>query len=237
MTLTDSEKMRNWWPNAKPFDGSATLYWRFDYEGRNQSWENSERPLWDKFARQIDGTKIESIIDFGAGHGKLSKYLVGKRVVKEENITCIEPNAVLVSRIRESLPQARILLGDVSIIRNTVEEFGKPDLIMANMVLNHIITSDYVKLLELVGELLNPQGIFAYVIPNPTLEELGTDLVENRNQRVLEKRAPWGGTTDYHHRSSQFQLLHMKKVGLKSKRIVMDTYAGRALFVGAKSTT
>ncbi len=211
MSSSRLEKLKYLWPDRDIFQGSARTYIRFS-EKHNLPWNNLEKWLWVYTFRGFNSqTKF---LDFGAGAGKLTR-IAAMTTINPKNIVALEPNPILRGHIRDKFPFASTLETATNLSSQLKDHGGKRHLIAANMVFNHIDHESLVPtLVELYGA-LNPSGYLAMVIPHPEHKAWKFGR-ENRDTWAEEEEAPWGGYTEYHHRSLDMYQKILEGLGFQS---------------------
>lgn len=196
------ETLHRLWPDRKPFQGAATAYIRF-CESEPPSWKDLEEPTWKLFFKLPDlDLQDMRILDLGSGTGRVIDLAI-KSGAKKENILALEPNPIMADYIRQK---------GYYTIKDSAENLIIPfmqaeqlDMITANMVLNHFPTEDYERFTQIVHGVLKPDGGLIYIVPHPGNKACKHDFDYYDNYRVIEEKAPWGGYTQYHHRSVEYQ--------------------------------
>ena len=210
--MNEFDKLRKLWPNRQIFQGSAWAYIRY-CESRRLPWEGFEKPLWKAFLRELN-LKEASVLDIGSGTGRLVDLLIEERA-KPENIFILEPNPILVNFLFERKLGVGCIRDSSCNLDNPVAQHLEADLVTANMVVNHLPTTDFDKLVKDIAGVLKLDGIFAYMVPNPYWKEMRYSLDKSDNSSVVVEDAPWGGLVEYHHKSEAYQRKILENSGFK----------------------
>lgn len=192
------------WPDRGIFQGSARAYVR--YASKPQPvWEYVEKPLWEHvFSNFLPGTKM---MDIGAGSGKL-EYVATKESARgkffQKDILTLEPNPILANELKNQFPSVRCRRTFGASFFGTRWENGF-DLIVSNMVINHLDAPSFAGMFRFVMSHLRRDGIFAFTVPDPLMKarKFYPDSPW-RDEFTAEEKVPWGGVTKYHHRSVDF---------------------------------
>lgn len=173
-------------------------------------WLQEEQGLWNRLIEDINttGPPIGTIMDVGAGLGKLSFLLSDQLNVPYSRVYAIEPDSLLFETAIND-----ITLKGINFISTTIETLdirlikSGVDLIGANMVMHHLDDCMFLEAMSTLLEVLNPSGQFAYLIPHPWFRQIKYDNGPYFGSRVISSRAPWGDTLTYWHRTLEQYLL------------------------------
>lgn len=166
-------------------------------------WKDLEQPLWKHLFSHFNSRTI--LLDFGAGLGKvtteaLRHFRENFHGINPKNILGFEPNPILASEYKKHNQGVRCVRRLAPALHQTPwsENFT---LVAANMVHNHMTTKDFSRAIKFTSQILRPQGTLAFVIPHPEDKAAKHNFHKNIQEFTIEEPAPWGGLTEYHHRS------------------------------------
>ena len=116
---------------------------------------------WKKyFSKEIADFIYGDVLEVGAGIGINTNYLLNNN--KINSITCIEPDPILCSKIKEYHKETNITASEI--INGTIENVNKTfDTIIYIDVLEHIEHS--IDEIELIKKRLNPNGHLIILVP------------------------------------------------------------------------
>lgn len=209
--MNEFDALRKLWPNRKIFQGSACAYIRY-CESWQLHWEAFEKPIWEALFQDLN-LKEACVLDIGSGTEKLVDLLIEKGAVPE-NIFVLEPNPILAGFLfNRQLGVWCIKDGVCNLDSFVVQNLA--DMVTANMVMNHLSTPDFNKLVGDIAGVLKPDGVFAYTVPNPYRKQEKHGFKNNDDFGIAVEEAPWGGLVEYHHRSEEYQRKKLEKVSLR----------------------
>jgi cyclopropane fatty-acyl-phospholipid synthase-like methyltransferase len=174
--------------------------------------------MWEKVMKTFyRGLKKSWVLDVGTGTGKLVDVLVTAGVNSNQIIT-VEPNRELIRHFSKEHKVGCILASSDELNHWLFQ--GEYDLITANMVVNHMNTESYDNFVKYSHGVLMPHGYLLYTVPSPREKARKHSFNYHDNNHVVEEKAPWGGTVDYHHRSEKYQMDVLRKNGFDPLMIV-----------------
>lgn len=198
------------WPDRDLFQGAATAYIRFS-ESKPPSWEHLEEPMWRDFF-ELPGLNLQNlwILDVESGAGKVVDLAIELGVNKEQ-IFSFEPNPIMADYLFNKGLQT--IKDQASNLDNPIMQNEEFDLIAANMVLNHFPTDEFVGFIQNTYGILKKGGGLVYTVPHPGGKARKHGFDYDNNSTVIEEEAPWGGFTQYNHRSVEFQAKTLEEYG------------------------
>lgn len=199
--------VRQYWPERSIFQGAATAYVRYSSQPR-RPWVYLEEPLWRHVLSFFPNTT--RLLDFGAGSGKLTWAAITSHI-SPFNITAFEPNSILQKAFKENLPYVTCVRRANKTLSHSGWAKNGFSLISANMVINHIDHHDFDDFVSQSNRMLGPKGTLVYTIPHPNHEAMELGIAPNIHEAKREGPAPWGGFTEYFHRSVERQVRTLRK--------------------------
>ena len=189
--------VRRCWPERGIFQGAATAYARFSQQPQRQ-WIYLEKPLWQYVLSFFPRTT--RMLDFGAGIGKLTWVALSTHQIPRR-ITCFEPNPILQNELQKSLPPVRAVRRSNRTLSQSFWANDKFSLIGANMVINHLNEGQFDEFVTQSKRMLTNTGTLIFTIPHPVSEAHELNIPLDVDETRRETPAPWGGFTEYFHRS------------------------------------
>lgn len=184
----------------------------------NRAWDLLEKPMWRMILGTYGGLSKGTVLDLGAGTGKLCEVLIENGVSVEKLVT-LEPNR----RLCMELKYKGIVLNVIGSTLDLKHRFFKNigfDMITANMVVNHLTTPEYIDFVKKTRNIIFEGGSLIYTVPCPTSKAIKHGFYYTDNKKVVSEKAPWGGEVKYHHRSMEFQEEILKKNGFETNCIL-----------------
>lgn len=201
--------VRQCWPERGIFQGAATAYARYSSQPRRH-WKFLEKPLWEHVLSFFP--KTTRMLDFGAGTGKLSWVAVTTHHMPS-HILAFEPNPILQASLKKDHPYIRCVRKSNRTLSKSGWAKDGFSLIGSNMVINHIDHSGFNDLVSQSKRMLNTTGTLIYTIPHPVHEANELEIPIDREEARREVPAPWGGFTEYYHRSVNRQVKTLRDLG------------------------
>ena len=192
------------------FQGCAVAYSRFSASGPPQ-WEYLEKPLFLNAFSDLPSNA--TMLDFGAGPGKVALLATYYGFILKRNLTCYEPNPILYKELKSRLPSSRCVRRAKASLSQSSWAKNKFDIITANMVVNHMNSAEFGEFAAESGHILRPNGRLVYTIPHPVHEAAKLGIHPEIDEAYREVEAPWGGLTDYQYRSIERERQILKSHG------------------------
>ena len=198
------------WPDRGPFQDAATAYIRFS-ESKPVSWTHLEEPAW-RYLFELPDLNLQNlwILDVGSGVGKVVDLAIELGANKEQ-IFSFEPNSIMADYLFKKGLQT--IKDQASNLDNPIIQNEEFDLVTANMVLNHFPTNEFVGFIQTTYGILKKGGGLVYTVPHPGSKAHKHGFDYDNNSKVIEEKAPWGGYTQYNHRSVEFQAKTLEECG------------------------
>lgn len=194
--------IRQYWPDRGIFQGAATAYMQYSKLPRRQ-WIYLEKPLWKHVLSFFP--KTTRMLDFGAGTGKLTWAAIEEHQIPRR-ITSFEPNPILQHELQRELPPVRAIRRSNKTLSKSSWAQNGFSLIVANMVVNHLDGRSFNNFIDQNKCMLGSTGTLIYTIPHPVHEATELRIPHDVDETKREVPAPWGGYTEYHHRSVGHQI-------------------------------
>lgn len=168
---------------AKLYKDQAIKYSNF--ANNSFSWHYLEKPLMDIVLSLIP-TKNPKILDAGCGVGRTLKYLLNKKIPKE-NIIGVDISDEMLSISKRNVPQVKTIKSDLTKLKIK----NKFDLITCTHVLHYLNTVDFKKTLKIFYRLLKKRGILFFVITHP-VRTARYNLTDYFKRDWVVDQTPWG---------------------------------------------
>lgn len=171
---------------AKLYKDQAAQY--SDFANGSFSWHYLEKPLIDSVLSLISN-KNPKILDAGCGMGRTLKYLLDKKVSKE-NIIGVDISGEMLSIAKKNVPQIKTIKSDLTKL-SMKDRF---DLIICTHVLHYLDEVDFSKTLSNFYGLLQNGGILFFVITHP-VRTTRHNLADYFKRDWIVDHTPWSTTS------------------------------------------
>lgn len=156
-----------------------------DFANESFSWSYLEKPLLDNLLSLLP-FKNSKILDMGCGMGRTLKYLVDRKIPKE-NIIGVDICEDMLIIAQKNVPGVKIFKSDLT----SFAAKDKFDLITCTHVLHYLGAKDFKKALKNFYTLLSPGGILFFVITHP-VRTTRHNLSEYFKRGWIVDHTPWG---------------------------------------------
>lgn len=202
------------------FQGSVSAFIKYN-ERPQVSWEYLEKPMWELILKRFKRSNLSKavIFDIGSGTGNSIDMLFDAGADPRQ-IFALEPNPVLAALLSNKYHDREVgcIVDSSHNMGDDILQHGEYDLVTANMVVNHLTTSEYEDLVKCVKGMLMLGGIFIYTTPFPEEKAKKHSFDCSDNSVVVDELAPWGGMVKYHHRSEEYQVGLLEANGFEVER-------------------
>jgi ubiquinone/menaquinone biosynthesis C-methylase UbiE len=171
---------------AKLYKDQASGYSSFAND--SFSWRYLEKPLLDDVLLSVLTKKIK-VLDAGCGMGRTLKYLLDKKIPKE-NIIGVDISDEMLVIARKNVPGVKTIKSDLT----KLEIKDKFDLITCTHVLHYLGEKDFLTTLKNFYKLLKPGGTLFFVITHP-VRTTRHNLSEYFKRDWIVDHTPWGTTS------------------------------------------
>lgn len=202
------------------------IYWQYYFMSENGqgkefvafsegsfSWQYIERPTIDSYLGEIY-RQNPKVLDAGCGAGRVTGHLINSGI-HPENILGIDMDRDMVESYAASYPSTNVVQGRVSILPF---EAGSFDLIVSNMLLHQLDSSDLLKFLEESSRVLAEEGMLFFIDSNPYSS---ADRISSIGRWITQK-TPWGTEIKAYIHDLQ-ELLHSQAIGELGLRLVAQS--------------
>lgn len=159
-----------------------------NFANESFSWNYLEKPLLDKFLSSIS-SKNPRVLDAGCGMGRTLRYLLDKKIPKE-NIVGVDISNEMLTIAKKDVPEVKTIKSDLA----KFEMKDKFDVIICTHVLHYLDEVGFKKTLRNFYKLLKPQGILIFVITHP-VRTTRHNLAEYFKRDWIVDHTPWGTTS------------------------------------------
>lgn len=159
-----------------------------DYADDSFSWLYLEKPLLDKVLSSTL-TKTSKILDAGCGPGRTLRYLLDKKIPKE-NIFGVDICNDMLLMAKKNAPEVKTIKADLAKF-NIKDRF---DIIICTHVLHYLGESGFRKTLANLFRLLKKGGTLLFVITHP-VRTTRHNLAEYFKRDWIVDHTPWGTTS------------------------------------------
>lgn len=167
---------------AQLYKDQAVKYSSFANE--SFSWRYLEKPLLDNLLSKIH-IKTPKVLDAGCGMGRTLKYLVDKKIPKE-NVIGVDISSEMLTIANKNVPGVKTIKSDLT--KLVIKDHF--DLIISTHVLHYLGEEDFRKTLKNFYSLLNLDGILFFVITHP-VRTTRHNLSEYFKRGWIVDHTPW----------------------------------------------
>lgn len=152
------------------------------------SWVYLEKPLMDKVL-SMSSVKNPKVLDAGCGMGRTLKYLLDKKIPKE-NILGVDISKDMLAIARKNVPGVKTIQFDLVSLKIK----DKFDLVICTHVLHYLDEKDFAKALKNFYRLLKKKGLLFFVITHP-VRTTRHNLSNYFKRDWIVDHTPWGTTS------------------------------------------